>query len=125
MRMVSARIRRRRSREDDPRAGDGIPTTPLLDLDGFQGQLDQLLTLARAARIDLAALSLTALVEQLAAALRHATVPLGQKGDWVVMAAWLLQLRTRLLLPVAEAQQPADVEAEGLRERLVAYTNGL
>ena len=60
------------------------------------------------------------MAEQLAAALRQATVPLGQKGDWVVMAAWLLQLRTRLLLPMAEAQQEADVEAEQLRGRLVA-----
>jgi len=68
--------------EDDAAAGDGAITTPLLDLDGFQGPLDQLLTLARAAKIDLAALSLTALVEQLAAALRQAMVPLGQKGDW-------------------------------------------
>lgn len=59
-------------------------------------------------------------MEQLTAALRQATVPLGQKGDWVVMAAWLLQLRTRLLLPVAEAQQAAEVEAEDLRGRLVA-----
>jgi segregation and condensation protein A len=94
--------------------------TPLLDLDGFEGPPDQLLTLARAEKIDLAALSLTALVEQLAAALRQATVSLGQKGDWVVMAAWLLELRTRLLLPVAEAQQAAEVEAAQLRGRLVA-----
>jgi len=106
--------------EDDAAAGNGAITTPLLDLDGFQGPLDQLLTLARAAKIDLAALSLTALVEQLAAALRQAMVPLGQKGDWVVMAAWLLQLRTRLLLPVAEAQQAAEVEAEDLRGQLLA-----
>jgi segregation and condensation protein A len=102
---------------DESREGTGAPR---LDLDGFHGPLDQLLTLARAEKINLADLSLTALVEQLAAALHQATVPLGQKGDWVVMAAWLLQLRTRLLLPMAEAQQQADVEAEDLRGRLVA-----
>jgi segregation and condensation protein A len=103
--------------ENESEEGTGAP---LLNLDGFHGPLDQLLTLARAAKIDLAALSLTALVEQLAAALRQATVPLGQKGDWVVMAAWLLQLRTRLLLPTEAAQQAAEVEAEDLRGRLVA-----
>jgi segregation and condensation protein A len=107
------------STADDGAAGEGTGA-PLLALAGFHRPLDQLLTLARAAKINLADLSLTALAEQLAAALRQATVPLGQKGDWVVMAAWLLQLRTRLLLPMAEAQQEADVEAEQLRGRLVA-----
>jgi segregation and condensation protein A len=95
---------------------------PLLALDGFDGPLDRLLTLARAQQIDLARLSLTALLAQLEAALRQApvTLPLGQKGDWVVMAAWLLQLRSRLLLPAdAEAQQDAAAAADQLRERLV------
>src|SRR6476646_4538109 len=104
---------------DNVEAGEGAGA-PLLDLDGFQGPLDQLRTLARAAKIDLAALSLTAVVEQLAAALRQATVPLGQKGDWVVMAAWLLQLRTRLLLPQDAAQQAAEAGTEQLRQNLLA-----
>ncbi len=100
-------------------AGQG---SPLLVLDGFDGPLERLLTLARAHQIDLAQLSLTALLEQLAAALRQApaAMPLGQKGDWVVMAAWLLQLRSRLLLPAdAPAQQGAAAEADQLRGRLV------
>jgi segregation and condensation protein A len=95
---------------------------PLLALDGFSGPLERLLTLARAQQVDLARLSLTALVEQLAAALRQApaTMPLGQKADWVVMAAWLLQLRSGLLLPAdAPAQQDAKAEADLLRSRLV------
>ena len=113
-----SRIHRRRRDQTHP----GMPRAagaPLLDLDGFHGKLDQLLTLARAEKIDLAALSLTALVEQLTVALRQAPVPLGQKGDWVVMAAWLLQLRTRLLLPAEVAQQAAQAEAEALGGRLV------
>jgi segregation and condensation protein A len=58
-----------------------------------------LLTLARAQQVDLANLSLTALLKQLEAALQQAPamMPLGQKADWVVMAAWLLQLRSLLL----------------------------
>ena len=107
--------------QEGPQAAGEEATTPLLHLDGFQGPLDHLLTLARAARIDLAALSLTAVLDQLAVALRQATVPLGQKADWVVMAAWLLQLRARLLLPVEAAQQEAEVEAEELRGRLLAW----
>jgi segregation and condensation protein A len=96
--------------------------TPLLDLDGFNGPLESLLALARAHEIDLTRLSVTALVDQLAAALRYApaATPLGQKGDWVVMAAWLVQLRSRLLLPAdVPAQQKAEAEADQLRHRLV------
>jgi segregation and condensation protein A len=96
---------------------------PSLSLDGFAGPLDHLLALARAQKIDLSAISLPALVDQLVAALRRASakIPLGQKGDWVVMAAWLVQLRTRLLLPAdAAADQAAAAEAESVRTRLVA-----
>jgi segregation and condensation protein A len=81
-----------------------------------------LLTLARAQQIDLARLSLTVLLAQLEAALRQApaTLPLGQKADWLVMAAWLLQLRSRLLLPAdAPAQHDATTEADQLRGRLI------
>ena len=85
--------------------------------------MDHLLILARGQKIDLARISLTALVDQLAAALRQACpkIPLGQKGDWVVMAAWLVQLRSRLLLPAdAPAQLEAAADAAELRTRLVA-----
>ena len=94
----------------------------VLDLDGFSGPLDRLLALARAHEIDLTRLSLCALVDQLAAALHHAppATPLGQKGDWVVMTAWLVQLRSRLLLPADPAVQPqAEAQAVELRDRLV------
>lgn len=105
---------------EEPDDGQG---TPLLALDGFNGPLDRLLALARAQQVDLARLPLAALVEQLATALRQApaAMPLGQKGDWVVMAAWLLQLRSRLMLPADSPAQPdATAAANQLRERLVA-----
>ena len=101
------------------RAGEG---TPVLDLDGYNGPLDQLLVLARAHEIDLTRLPLVALVDQLATALQQAppSTPLGQKGDWVVMTAWLVQLRSRLLLPADPAVQPqAEAQAVELRDRLV------
>ena len=96
--------------------------TPRLAVDGFDGPLAWLLTLARTQQIDLAKLSLSALLAQLSAALRQApaTMPLGQKADWLVMAAWLLQLRSRLLLPAdTSAQQNAALETDQLRGRLV------
>ena len=101
------------------RAGEG---TPVLDLDGYNGPLEQLLVLARAHEIDLTRLRLVALVDQLATALQRAppATPLGQKGDWVVMTAWLVQLRSRLLLPADPAGQPeAEAQAVELRDRLV------
>ena len=115
---MSARRHRRRGTTDPGEGG-----SPFLTLDGFAGPLDHLLTLARAQKIKIGKISLAALVDQLVAVLRQAPgkIPLGQKGDWVVMAAWLAQLRARLLLPAdAPAQQEAQVEADQLRGRLVA-----
>jgi segregation and condensation protein A len=106
---------------EDRRAGEG--GSPSVILDGFSGTLDHLLTLARGQQIDLFDISLTALVDQLVTAVQRApaTMPLGQKGDWVVMAAWLVQLRSQLLLPAdAPAQQSAVAEAGQLRDRLAA-----
>jgi segregation and condensation protein A len=105
----------------DPSA-DRVGESPHLTLIGFDGPLDHLLALARAQAIDLTAISLSALLDQLTTALRQAParMPLGQKGDWVVMAAWLVQLRTRLLLPAdAQTQQDATAEVGQLRDRLV------
>jgi len=84
----------------------GEGRTPLLALDGFNGPLERLLTLARARQVDLARVPLADLVDQLTAAWRGAppAMPLSQKGDWVVMAAWLLQLRSLLLLPAGHRQ---------------------
>ena len=105
------------------RPEEGESGSPHLTLDGFSGSLDQLLILVRGQKIDLSKISLPALVDQLAAALWKApvTTPLGRKGDWVVMAAWLVQLRARLLLPAdAPAQHEGTADADRLRERLVA-----
>ncbi len=100
-------------------AGEGEETTPHLVLDGFRGPLERLLLLARAQRIDLARIPVERLVDQLAAALPLADrkTRLGQQGDWVVMAAWLLLLRSQLLLP---AQPAAAAKAGHLQARLVA-----
>jgi len=79
---------------------------PRLELTGFSGPLDLLLSLARAQRIDLAGLSLRDLVDQLAPALQHAAT-LAECCDWLVMAAWLVLLRSRLLLPLSTPMRQA------------------
>ena len=98
--------------------------TPLLALDGFSGPLERLLELARDQRVDLARLPLAELVDQVAATVAWDDVPLPQRADWLVMGAWLLQLRSRLLLPAdtladAAARRAAEGAADRLRQRLL------
>ena len=96
---------------------------PELALDGFAGPLDLLLSLSRAHRIDLAVLSIGDIMDQLALALQDAppAMPLSQKADWVVMASWVLLLRSNLLLPADEPIQiQAEADAAVLWDRLLA-----
>jgi segregation and condensation protein A len=91
--------------------------TPRLALAGFSGPLALLLELARAQQVNLSGVSVVDLVDQLTAAVQQA---LAEKGDWVVMASWLLLLRSRLLLPPEVAAQQAAAEAAGrLRDDLL------
>ena len=108
--------------EAPPRAAVGNSGAPVLRLDGYEGPLDLLLELARAQRVDLTRLSTADLAGQFAAAVEAATaerrLPLPRLGEWLVMAAWLLLLRARLLLPVdSTAGQAARNEARALREQ--------
>lgn len=91
---------------------------PLLQLDGFEGPLDLLLDLARRQKVDLARISILSLVEQFLALADGVRLELA--ADWLVMAAWLAWLKSRLLLPpgteAAEAGLAADVLAGRLRD---------
>jgi len=94
--------------------GEGEGDTPRLELDDFSGTLGLLLSLARAHAIDLARLPLVDCVHQVAAALEQTdpALCLAQRADWLVMAAWLVLLRSRLLLP--EAGPTEDVGQTGV-----------
>ena len=82
-----------------------------LTLDGWEGPLDLLLTLARAQKVDLHAISILALVEQYLAFLEQAkTLKLEVAADYLVMAAWLAYLKSCLLLPRDEAADPSPEE---------------
>src|SRR3954452_24609398 len=96
-----------------PRAAVGNSGAPVLRLEAWEGPLDLLLELARAQRVDLARISVTELATQFAAVLDAAiarrAVPLSRLAEWLIMAAWLLLLRSRLLLPAGSAE---SAEAE-------------
>ncbi len=91
-----------------------------LNLEGFEGPLDLLLDLARAQKVDIRRISIVALVDQYVAVLEGArAVRLEIAADWLVMAAWLTWLKSRLLLPdEAEPEEDAELLAERLTERL-------
>jgi segregation and condensation protein A len=82
-----------------------------LDLDGWEGPLDLLLTLARTQKVDLAKISILALVEQYLAFISDAKkLRLEIAADYLVMAAWLAYLKSCLLLPKDPQVDPSPEE---------------
>ncbi|MGR3490422.1 MAG: segregation and condensation protein A [Shimia sp.] len=72
----------------------------IIDVDGYEGPLDLLLTLARTQKVDLRAISILALAEQYLAFVEEAkALRIELAADYLVMAAWLAFLKSRLLLP--------------------------
>ncbi|MGR3434254.1 MAG: segregation and condensation protein A [Shimia sp.] len=72
----------------------------IVDVDGFEGPLDLLLTMARTQKVDLRAISILALAEQYLSFVEEAkTLRIELAADYLVMAAWLAFLKSRLLLP--------------------------
>ena len=95
--------------EMEPPANDAERLT--LDLDGWEGPLDLLLTLARAQKVDLARISILALVEQYLAFIADAKkLRLEIAADYLVMAAWLAYLKSCLLLPKDPTAEPGPEE---------------
>src|SRR3954470_185940 len=82
-----------------------------LDLDGWEGPLDLLLTLARTQKVALAKISILALVEQYLAFIADAKkLRLEIAADYLVMAAWLAYLKSCLLLPKDGEDDPSPEE---------------
>jgi segregation and condensation protein A len=94
----------------------------VLDLEGYEGPIDLLLTLAREQKVDLARISILELADQyLAFIARQRELQLEVAADYLVMAAWLAYLKSRLLLPDPPEDEtgPSAVElAEALAHRL-------
>lgn len=82
-----------------------------LELDGWEGPLDLLLDLARRQKVDLRQISILALVDQYLGYIERAeALRLELAADYLVMAAWLAYLKSALLLPREEQEDPSPEE---------------
>jgi len=95
---------------EEPRPEPPVDAEFRLDLDGYEGPIDMLLTLAREQKVDLAHLSILQLADQYLAFIAQARrLRLELAADYLVMAAWLAYLKSKLLLP----EPAADGEPTG------------
>lgn len=96
--------------DDDDRAPGEVL---VVELDGFEGPLDLLLSLARKQKVDLTKVSVLALAEQYLAFIAQVRgMRLEIAADYLVMAAWLAYLKSRLLLPKEEEKSDGPSGAE-------------
>jgi segregation and condensation protein A len=83
----------------------------IVDVEGFEGPLDLLLALARTQKVDLAKISILALADQYLSFIEAARqLRLELAADYLVMAAWLAYLKSRLLLPVTATDEGPSAE---------------
>ena len=100
--------------DEEPGPGEAL----VVDVDGFEGPLDMLLALARTQKVDLAKISMLALAQQYLAFITEAQrLRLELAGDYLVMAAWLAYLKSRLLLP-RDSNPDDEPTGEELAQRL-------
>ena len=90
-------------------AGDKL----VVDVEGFEGPLDLLLALARTQKVDLAKISVLALAQQYLTFIAEARrLRLEIAADYLVMAAWLAFLKSKLLLPAEPSEEGEPTGAE-------------
>ncbi len=94
-----------------PEAGRPEGDALYLELEGWEGPLDLLLDLARRQKVDLRQISILALVDQYLNYIERAgALKLELAADYLVMAAWLAYLKSAMLLPKAEQEDPSPEE---------------
>lgn len=98
--------------EEDARPDWSNDEALIIDIDGYEGPLDLLLVMARDQKVDLTRLSILALAEQYLRFIADARrLRLELAADYLVMAAWLAYLKSRLLLPdTEEDDEPSGEE---------------
>src|SRR5690348_11368238 len=100
----------------EPQRASDEPTL-IVDVGGFEGPLDLLLVLARQQKVDLAKISILALADQYLAFIERARkMRLELAADYLVMAAWLAYLKSRMLLP--EPVAPEGLSAADMAKAL-------
>ena len=103
-------------------ASPGVPGAEqalVLRLKSFEGPLDLLLELARKQKVDLSEISVLELAEQYIAVIEAAKrLHLELAAAWLVMAAWLAWLKSRLLLPTPPETEEDEPDAEEMAQRL-------
>jgi segregation and condensation protein A len=104
--------------EQDDGQAPGAGETLVVDVEGFEGPLDLLLALARTQKVDLARISVLALAQQYLDFINEARrLRLEIAADYLVMAAWLAFLKSKLLLP-AEQDEDGGPSGEELAQLL-------
>jgi segregation and condensation protein A len=98
---------------EDLRLEAGPGDTLVVDVEGFEGPLDLLLALARTQKVDLAKISVLALAQQYLDFIAEARrLRLEIAADYLVMAAWLAFLKSKLLLPAEKDEEGEPTGAE-------------
>ena len=96
---------------DGPASAQSDDSALYLELDGWEGPLDLLLDLARRQKVDLRKISILGLVDQYISYIERAeALRLELAADYLVMAAWLAYLKSALLLPRDEQEDPSPEE---------------
>jgi segregation and condensation protein A len=99
--------------EAEPRAETDDRDRLVVDVEGFEGPLDLLLALARTQKVDLAKISVLALAQQYLDFIAEARrLRLEIAADYLVMAAWLTFLKSKLLLPAEPSEEGEPTGAE-------------
>lgn len=109
--------------EDQPRNKSALPQAGdvdalLLNIDGYEGPIDVLLEMARNQKVDLREISILQLVRQYLAFIERAkTMRLELAAEYLVMAAWLAYLKSRLLIP-KDKEDEAEISGDQMAEAL-------
>ncbi|MBI5122185.1 MAG: segregation/condensation protein A [Rhodospirillales bacterium] len=105
--------------EDGERQPEADGTTLVIDIAGYEGPIDILLNLAREQKVDLTRISILQLADQyLAFIAKVSHTHLELAADYLVMAAWLAYLKSRLLLP----EPPSSGEEPSAADMAAALT---
>jgi len=104
----------------NPDLGDFVPVGPSVELPVFAGPLDLLLYLIRTNEVSIYDIPIVSICDQYHEHIRSMhELDLEVAGEFLWMAAWLLQLKSKMLLPTARGEE--DDPREELVERLLAY----